>query len=668
MKTSEKRKMKLGYLSMIAFMLLIAACNRTAGEPIDPTPTSVVLPGTIGGRIWNDVCQNYGESLPEGCVQSAGQVAYLGNGVQEDGEAGIPSTRVSLGVGLCPSEGLTETVTGLDGTFQFRDLPPGDYCITVNDVSSAPGVWTRPQAGEPASMTRMTVTVKAGEMLMDLNFGRDYLDEAPPAPTATPEPVCTDQAEFVRDVTVPDGTRFDPGESFTKTWRVRNNGTCAWTTGYTIVHSGGDGLFGASVISLPEEVEPGETIDISLALKAPVENGSYGGYWKLRDGAGELFGVGESGDSPIWVAIEVGPEPEPDFPDWRGEYYANKDLSGTPALVKNDKQIDKTLGLRSPDDDYLPRDNFSIRWTRTLAFSSKTYRFTLDITDGGRLYIDDELVINEWFESERRWVTVDVALKKGEHEVRFEYFNGYGGAVAQLWYEAAGDLTFDGWKAKYWMNKTMDGDIALIRDETEINFDWGNGGPVPGGRGDKFSAQWERKVDFAPGLYTLEAFADDGIRVYLDGALVINEWHVSPGKELYTTEFELSGAHDVTVQYFENSGGAKVKFDWLLLEPENHAPEVVEDAFSITQDAVLDVAAPGVLANDIDLDGDELLASLVIGPSHGTLELNEDGSFLYSPDEGFQGDDNFGYVVSDGSAESEIGLVTITVLTAEGES
>jgi hypothetical protein len=353
---------------------------------------------------------------------------------------------------------------------------------------------------------------------------------------------------------------------------------------------------------LPAVVEPGEVIDISVDMKAPLLEGSYEGYWKLRNDEGGFFGIGESGNLSIWVSIEVG-EPEPQFPDWRGEYFDNKNLDGEPAFLKNDKTLDKTWGLRSPDEDYLPRDNFSVRWTRTLGFGSRTYRFFLDITDGAKLYIDDVLVLNEWVDGERRLVTVDVALKSGEHEIKFEYYNASGGAVAQLWYEVVSEFEFEGWKAMYWMNKTMNSDLVLIRDEAEINFDWIGDGPV----------------------------ADDGIRVYLDEALVIDEWHDSSGSEVHSIELDLSGEHEITVLYYENGGVAKVQFEMELLVPENYAPEAVDDHYSVSLDEILEVEAPGVLVNDVDLDGDELTASLLIEPSHGVLELNEDGSFLYTP-------------------------------------
>jgi hypothetical protein len=563
--------------------MFITACERVDVDietptPVEPTATPIVISGSISGRVWGDECLNYGETMPTGCMQSALEVDFVGNGILDEGESGIGSTQVLVGAGQCPAEGLTETVTGEDGSFIFEGLIPGEYCVTAKDSKQLPGFWTYPQVEEASSASWTTITVKAGETVGNVNFGRDYLDTPPPPPTETPGPLCTNQVEFVRDVTIPDGTRFDPGDNFIKTWRFRNTGTCNWTKDYAIVHVDGYSLLGPNVMTLPSEVEPDEVVDISLALKAPVIDGAYDGYWKFRDDAGELFGIGNDQDLPFLVSIEVGPDPEPEFTHWLGEYFNNKHLDGEPAFLKNDKTLDKTWGLRSPDEDYLPRDNFSVRWTRTLEFGAKTYRFFLDITDGGKLYIDDVLVLNGWVDGGRRTVSIDVMMKIGDHEVKFEYYNASGGAVAQLWYEVVGEHVFNGWQASYWINKTMDSDLVLIKDENEINFEWGKNGPVSGGPADNFSAQWKRTIEFEPGRYAFQATADDGIRVYVDGALVIDEWHDSSGIEIYVAELRLSSDHEITVQYYENAGEAKVWLGWVLLKPENLPPEAVYDA------------------------------------------------------------------------------------------
>lgn len=132
----------------------------------------------------------------------------------------------------------------------------------------------------------------------------------PPTPTAGVEG-CTDKASFVTDVTVPDGSDFDKGEAFTKTWRLRNDGSCTWTSSYALAFDHGDQMGAPASQSLAGAVPPGSTVDISVDLTAPNEYGQYQGFYKLRNNSNVLFGIGAGGNTAFWVQIDV-PEPEPD--------------------------------------------------------------------------------------------------------------------------------------------------------------------------------------------------------------------------------------------------------------------------------------------------------------------------------------------------------------------
>jgi hypothetical protein len=134
-----------------------------------------------------------------------------------------------------------------------------------------------------------------------------------PKPSITPSPTegCTDKIKFDKDVTIPDDTRMDPGEDFTKIWRMKNDGTCTWTPSYTVVFDGGNIMGGPPSTPLNGNVPPGSTVDISIDLTAPLSNGEWRGDWKLRNPDGVLFGLGSDGESPFWVQIIVGPTPTP---------------------------------------------------------------------------------------------------------------------------------------------------------------------------------------------------------------------------------------------------------------------------------------------------------------------------------------------------------------------
>jgi len=118
----------------------------------------------------------------------------------------------------------------------------------------------------------------------------------PGDPTATPKPC--NKAEFVSE-TIPDGTEFDVNENFTKTWRLKNIGTCTWNTNYEMVFGSGDQMSGPAKKKLTQQVAPGESVDISVDLKAPNVEGTYKGIWKVADDNGTHF------VHSIWVEIEA---------------------------------------------------------------------------------------------------------------------------------------------------------------------------------------------------------------------------------------------------------------------------------------------------------------------------------------------------------------------------
>jgi hypothetical protein len=122
-------------------------------------------------------------------------------------------------------------------------------------------------------------------------------------PTATGTPVC-DLASFVKDVTIPDGTEFEPNETFTKTWRLKNNGACTWS-GYSLVFDSGDAMSGPASSPIGS-VSPGQEVDLSVDLTAPGSDGDYRGYWRIKNSSGVLIPVanGYQGKS-FFVDIKV---------------------------------------------------------------------------------------------------------------------------------------------------------------------------------------------------------------------------------------------------------------------------------------------------------------------------------------------------------------------------
>lgn len=119
-------------------------------------------------------------------------------------------------------------------------------------------------------------------------------------PTATiGAPTGVDKADYVADITIPDGTNVSPGETFVKTWRLVNSGTSTWTTAYALNYFSGDQMGAPAKVPLTAEVAPGKTIDISVTMTAPTEAGQHIGYWKMSNSLGALF------DTPVYVDVNV---------------------------------------------------------------------------------------------------------------------------------------------------------------------------------------------------------------------------------------------------------------------------------------------------------------------------------------------------------------------------
>jgi len=128
--------------------------------------------------------------------------------------------------------------------------------------------------------------------------------ETPQTPSATRAatqpptrnaPLC-DNSVYVADVTIPDGTVLQPGEGFVKTWSLRNTGTCTWSTAYAIDLTSGARMDGV-ITYVPQEVKPGDAIEISVGLYAPTTSGTHTGYWRLKNADGVYFGE--------WVSVNI---------------------------------------------------------------------------------------------------------------------------------------------------------------------------------------------------------------------------------------------------------------------------------------------------------------------------------------------------------------------------
>jgi PKD repeat protein len=118
------------------------------------------------------------------------------------------------------------------------------------------------------------------------------------------------------------------------------------------------------------------------------------------------------------------------------------------------------------------------------------------------------------------------------------------------------------WRGEYYSNRSLSGAPVLVRNDVSIGFDWGSGSPGSGLSVDDFSVRWSRGLSFAAGTYRFQARVDDGVRLWVDGKLIIDQWHDS-SPITYQADVYLSGGwHNLVMEYYERSGGALAQLSW----------------------------------------------------------------------------------------------------------
>ena len=249
---------------------------------------------------------------------------------------------------------------------------------------------------------------------------------------------------------------------------------------------------------------------------------------------------------------------------YQATYFTNMTLSGSPALTRCETTINNDWGTGAPAPG-IPADLFSVRWSGNFDFAAGDTTFTVTADDGVRLYLDGALVIDKWIDQSATTYTATRTMTAGTHQVKVEYYENDGDAVAKASWSGGpppAGCPLGQYQATYFTNMTLSGSPALTRCETTINNDWGTGAPAPGIPADLFSVRWSGNFDFAAGDTTFTVTADDGVRLYLDGALVIDKWIDQSATTYTATRTMTAGTHQVKVEYYENDGDAVAKASW----------------------------------------------------------------------------------------------------------
>lgn len=256
---------------------------------------------------------------------------------------------------------------------------------------------------------------------------------------------------------------------------------------------------------------------------------------------------------------------------WIAQYYSNGTLNGDPVVTRNESAISFNWGAGSPASG-VPNDGFSARFATDVNFPAGTYRFYLLADDGARVTVNFQPIplINTLGQGRvGQTVTADIQLNGATH-VQIDYVEQTSDAYLYLsWANVASNpsgpnfgqpvnvpVNTSQWTVQYYNNPNLAGDPSAILTESQPGRDWGNGSPLGSVPADNWSARWSSTQNLNAGQYTISVRADDGVRVFVNGGLVINQWGSSTG-QTYTTTLNLpQGNNNFVVEYLELGGAA----------------------------------------------------------------------------------------------------------------
>ena len=253
--------------------------------------------------------------------------------------------------------------------------------------------------------------------------------------------------------------------------------------------------------------------------------------------------------TPTTTATATPTRPPQGDSSWRAEFFNNINLSGQPEVVRYDANIDFNWGLGRPHSG-VNADSFAVRWTRNFYFEGGFYYFYVRKDNGVRVWIDDQLVTDLWSwhggPADRTFNT-RVTLLPGLHKIRVEHYEHRDRASIKFWWSQPSLPALTAthtptstptlavyvkppleknyrWRAEYFSNQILAGIPAVVREDSNVNFNWGSNSPVNGLPRDHFSVRWERIVTLDGGLHRFTLEKNDGARVWVDDQLIIDHW------------------------------------------------------------------------------------------------------------------------------------------------
>jgi beta-N-acetylglucosaminidase len=275
--------------------------------------------------------------------------------------------------------------------------------------------------------------------------------------------------------------------------------------------------------------------------------------------------------------------------DWLAYYYPNTWAGNAPVHAKvisgqgiNGK-LSEDFGLGSPAAGKIGTDNFTAKYVTAKKLTPGEYVIRTRADDGIRVYVDGKLALDRWTSSDFNTedsVKINVSSRtdqeaqqnpavKDMHWIEVVYLEKTGGSKVEFDIAPYSQVkSTDGWVGEIYPNTNLSGNPVIIGGEgalaslNEINFNWGNESPQRLIGADNFSGRFTKKLQVdQPGTYQFKLWADDGVRLYVDGKKVIDSWQASGGG-LREASVQLSaGNHEVKIEYYEGNGNALLKLD-----------------------------------------------------------------------------------------------------------
>ena len=266
--------------------------------------------------------------------------------------------------------------------------------------------------------------------------------------------------------------------------------------------------------------------------------------------------------------------------EWYAYYYNNESLSGHPIQAQaikpsKDGWISQDFGKGSPAQG-VSNDSFSIKYVTAKKIKAGDYVLRAAADDGVRIYIDGELVFERWTKESYREDAKKITIKNHKdtgdiHWVEVQYFDNKNSGkinVSLEAYDKSTLVTDQGWYAEYFNNMDLSGTPVLVvggknsyNKVSNINYDWKQGSPHYFVNADKFSARFEKIMNLSSAeKYLISIQADDAVRFYLNGELVIDKW-TSGNHDVNEVVQLKKGQNKLVVEYFENTGNAKLMVD-----------------------------------------------------------------------------------------------------------